>query len=562
MNENRFKDLKEKASCFAAGSDIQNVTAYLNQLSEKEKDRLIEEANLAMRQTVIFRDSEDGSESQVAHKMDEEMWIQHYEENPQWTYELNRHDFLYKLLYGYKLTGNKMYVDKLRWYIFDWMIKSPVTLSGSATTRPADTGRRCLNWCGLILQMIVDGAIDEEDTVVYLQNMGMQFAYLRRRYVGSNTIDSQAVPQTAAMCAAYLWFREFLPEEEKLEQWAWRELKQQLELQVLEDGSLREETNSCLGQEAKAHRLVLDTCEKLWQYCVAAEKAGVKLCDEARAAVKAQTESGKETDGVKEDDGNSTARTGWLTSAVRRMRRYLLYVADANGRLPGPQESAEALYLYTQDSGKLCIRSDWSEQADYTWMSRGKNPYVREKDGCCYAEMLWYGSASENIPCSQDACLQNSCLQNSCPQTSSMVALPDGIWVFGQNTECRSMEGQNEKEMIWLVAHGGVTVKIRSQKVLELKPLNENDAVVLAPADVEAKRAAVFQFGRPAPVAKNLVTALDFKLPSGESRTVVVWKGEVKTGSQMFLCHGVPICGNVVVLCGKDGEFKRILLKD
>ncbi len=582
MNENRFTELKENVAGWMVACDMQKRQAYAGQIGEEERNRIIEEANLIMKQTIVFRNVWGQETGRAAHRKDEEMWVHHLKENPQWTYALNRHEFLYTLLYAYQLTGQKMYAEKLRWCIFDWMIKNPIVLSGTETTRPADTGVRCLNWCDLILHMIAEEAIDEEDTVVYLQNMGMQFEYLRRKYAGSNTISSDGVPQTAAICAAYLWFSEFLSGEDQLEQWAWRELKQQLELQILDDGSHREDAALCDGQAGEAHGKVLDVCEKLLLHCQKAKKAEVKLCPEAQAAM----EPG----------------TGWLWNAVEHMSRYLVYLEDAEHRYDSllrraaaviSQETAEenaslqsvrqsgGLYLSGADSGKLHIRSDWSEQADYTWMGRvtGRmnedetddgnfelireaNPYVRENHGTYYGEMSAYGVMPDKAPCFH---------------TGRMLVLPGGIWVFGQQLECRAGESQGagnvgeyfdlhvqkqEHGHSWTVTSGSVMAKLSSQKPLELKMVEKERLAVLAPADVEVKRAAVFQFGRPAPIAKSLVTALDLKLPTGESWTVIIWDGDMKKGSQMFLCHGVPICGRVAVLCGKNGGFERILLKN
>lgn len=529
MNENRFKELREKIDCWAFGQEMDNTVGYLAQLTEEEKTRIIEEADLAMKYTVMLHDPETGERVCVPHRRNEQMWIQHWEEHPQWTYELNRHDFLYTLLYASVLTGDQTYAGMLRWYIFDWMIKNPMVLSGTETTRPADTGLRCLNWCGVIRQMIADGAIDEEDTVVYFQNMEMQFEYLRRRYVGSNTISSLGIPQTVAVCAAYIWFSDFLSQENGMEQWAWGELHRQLELQVLEDGSHREDRGIIDGDSDLAYELVLGVCEQLLSYCQDAEKVGIRLCGETAAAVDLQT--------------------GWLRKTVECMRKRSLYLPYGKaGNVDDPEMS---LYSYSPDSESLNIRSDWSAKADYTQMRQLSvdgmiKPYVRELADIYYAEM-------------------SSDKGEAYMQMDRMLVLPGGVWIISPGAQVKRTEincqADTEKQ-VWKLVGEATAVKIHSCRTLEQKIVEDTGIVILAPEGTEIKRAAVFQFGRPAPLAKSLVTALDVKLPSGEVWTVVMWNEKIDMRNKMFLCHGIPFSGNVVVFRGKEKEAQRFLLKN
>ena len=84
--------------------------------------------------------------------------------------------------------------------------------------------------------------------------MAEQFENMRARYIGKYTLSNWGVLQTTAICAGYAWFGPFLPAG--LEDWAWDELEQELELQILEDGAHWE-------QSAMYHVEVLNTCTKL-----------------------------------------------------------------------------------------------------------------------------------------------------------------------------------------------------------------------------------------------------------------------------------------------------------
>ncbi len=381
MEENgRFARLLERAAAWKAEYDPEAAAAHLRERCPEEADRTMARAGQLMEQIFVFTDPWDMEPCSRPYAFEEMRWDCAPGGDPEWVYMHNRHDNLQKLLQAYRLTGDEAYIGKLKWYLFHWISHNPLR-PGGETVRTIDTGIRCMNWASLLLQLLAGGLITEEETEALLTSIGDQFRYLKAAYIGKYTLSNWGLLQTTAMCAAYLWFGEYLPED-GLRDWAWRELEEQLELQVMGDGSHWE-------QSVMYHVEVLNSCMKLWANCCF---AGVEA-------------------------------PGWLKNAVERMSRYLLFAAGPDHRQLAQADSdvtdvrdvltkAAALCgsaefkfggfetldfdscwllgrwgigayerlearapgeteLVCRDTGNIYLRSGWGENANYTYLHCG-----------------------------------------------------------------------------------------------------------------------------------------------------------------------------------------------
>ena len=302
---------------------------------------------------------------------------------------LNRHEYMNKLLIAGWLTGDKAYVEKLKWFLFHWVQANPILPEGTVTTRTIDTGIRCMSWQYLLLHLLGEGLMEEREAAGILESMKEQFASLRKRYIGKYTLSNWGVLQTASICNGYLWFHEYLPSD-GTEDWAWQELERQIGLQVLDDGAHWE-------QSMMYHVEVLLACMKLLASC----RAWVRIEN--------RTEFWRDTD--------------WLEKAVDRMSRYVLFASgpdhlqiaqcdsdvtdvrdvmvkaavltgDGRYRYAGYDtadlDSAwmfgsagvtgysamagrkpESLSLAAADAGHIFFRSSWEEDSHFTYMKCG-----------------------------------------------------------------------------------------------------------------------------------------------------------------------------------------------
>ena len=405
--------LKVTAEKYWEDYDKEKVVNYIEEFCKEEKKELIRQADMLVEQTFIFQDKWDMEPCNIPYTMTLETWVESPNGDEEWVFMLNRHDFLPKLLYAWMVTGEDKYINKLRWYLFDWIEKNPITEKGTDATRTIDTGIRCMNWVGLILPMYAEGFLDEDEVLELLTSMGEQFLNLKKRYIPKYSLSNWGVLQTTAMCAAYTWYREFLPED--IEEWAWDELARQLDLQVLEDGAHWE-------QSAMYHVEVLNTCTKLLTHIESAKNLGITLSQKATDAVDEKDcwDDAKEAMAMP-GEGMVREDSGWLLGALRVLNRHVLYTADpAWKQLPQCDSdvtdvkdvmvratvmlNGSGIYRYAagnvmdmdsvlvlgengikkfeetkpylpqhnswecQDAGNVFFRTKWEEDADFTWV--------------------------------------------------------------------------------------------------------------------------------------------------------------------------------------------------
>ena len=261
---------------FLQSYDPAGTAGYIRTACPEEADALLCQAGQLLAHTFYFQDKWDMEPCPTPYTLEPGQWLHSPNGDPEWIFMLNRHDVLVKLWQAAQLTGEGKYLDSLRDYLLDWVDQNPITLQGTDATRTIDTGIRCMNWCALLLPLLAQGVLDDSQARRLLACMAEQFENMRARYIGKYTLSNWGVLQTTAICAGYAWFGPFLPAG--LEDWAWDELEQELELQILEDGAHWE-------QSAMYHVEVVNTCTKLLLHLLYGQAAGQTLCPKAHRAL-------------------------------------------------------------------------------------------------------------------------------------------------------------------------------------------------------------------------------------------------------------------------------------
>ena len=312
---------------FLQSYDPAGTAGYIRTACPEEADALLCQAGQLLAHTFYFQDKWDMEPCPTPYTLEPGQWLHSPNGDPEWIFMLNRHDVLVKLWQAAQLTGEGKYLDSLRDYLLDWVDQNPITLQGTDATRTIDTGIRCMNWCALLLPLLAQGVLDDSQARRLLACMAEQFENMRARYIGKYTLSNWGVLQTTAICAGYAWFGPFLPAG--LEDWAWDELEQERELQILEDGAHWE-------QSAMYHVEVLNTCTKLLLHLLYAQAAGQTLCPKAqRALAQPAVWSDAQEAAAAPGQGYDRGQPGWLWGAVRVLSRHVLYTADpAHLQLP------------------------------------------------------------------------------------------------------------------------------------------------------------------------------------------------------------------------------------
>lgn len=487
MTEERKKILAavtERAENFVKGFDPEFAAGYMKKREEAEAEELLIRAGELMDQTFVFADKWDMEPCREPYTLTEMKWQRTPNGDPEWIFMLNRHDYLHKLMMAYYLTGNEAYTDKLKWYLFHWMCHNPILPEGSDSTRTIDTGIRCMNWEDLILHLAGNGMLTQEELDELLLKLDEQFENLRQRYIGKYTLSNWGLLQTTAICEGYLLFGDSLchPDTGK---WAWQELKRQLDLQVMDDGSHWE-------QSVMYHMEVLLASMRLMKWKELEEN---NLCPE-----RYRSDFPEEWD--------------WLKALIEKMSLYVLYCAGPDHRQPAQCDSdrtdvrdimvkasvltgnsvfrfggyealdLESLWLFgrkgaeryeaavsreperldyhAQDTGNIYIRSSWKEDANYTYLSCGPQGSGHGHGDLTHISLYYQGkpflidsgrySYREDEPLRMEFKMLQA--HNVCVIDDGSLIRPDGSWSFHSYGDCfktyyREKEGISYCEMAY-----------------------------------------------------------------------------------------------------------------
>lgn len=381
MEQDRFKNLKERARGYIKEYDPAFVTNYMRTQCPKESQTVVIQADRLLEQTFIFEDKWDMEPCSTPYTLKEMIWDHSPNQDPEWIFMLNRHEYLHKLLIAFRLTKKKKYLKKLEWYMEHWIASTPILPEGSLTTRTIDTGIRCLNWQFLLIHLIGEDLMGQEKAELVLESMNAQFLNMKSRYLPKYTLSNWGVLQTVSICYGYLWFGEYLTGD-GLEEWAWKELKNQLEIQILPDGSHWE-------QSMMYHMEVLLSSMKLlsyWKGDVPPDKAWLytavmKMSHYVMFAAGPDHCQIAQCDSDVTDLRDVMVKAGVLTgdrqmrfAGYESMDMDSAWLFGANGiRLYEnltpmiPEQKS----LNAQDSGNLYIRSGWSEDSHFTYLQCG-----------------------------------------------------------------------------------------------------------------------------------------------------------------------------------------------
>lgn len=315
-----MKALKTYAQLFSRCYDHQFTSEYIKKHCAEEAKEVICQADMLLGNTFVFTDRWDMEPCPTPYRCSLETWVESPNGDPEWVFMLNRHDFLNKLWQAYALTGDRAYTDKLRFFILDWIEKNPITLEGTDATRTIDTGIRCMNWSTLLLHLLPEDILSDADAELIINSLMEQYLNMRSRYIGKYALSNWGVLQTTAICAGAIWLSGFLPEH--IISWAWDELRLQLSLQILGDGSHWE-------QSAMYHVEVLNACAKLlWQISFAGQVGKPVHTKASRAVNTVQAWRDEQEAAAKPGEGFDPEASGWLTEAIRVLSRHVLHTAD------------------------------------------------------------------------------------------------------------------------------------------------------------------------------------------------------------------------------------------
>lgn len=378
--KNKYSSFTALAEDYVKKFDTQAAVRYLRDYCGAETDELLERADELKDQTFRFVDRWDMEPCETPYHLEKMEWDRTPNGDPEWVYMLNRHDYMYKLYLAYCLTEDRSYVEKLRWYLFHWIQNNEIKEEGTETTRTIDTGIRCMSWQFLLLHLAGSHQLSKDETEKIINSIREQYLNMQKRYIRKYTLSNWGVLQTTAICMGYMLFGEELPQN-GLEEWAWKELETQLELQVMDDGGHWEQSIMYHMEVLLCSMKLLHMCRFLNIRIGWLEEKAARMARYVMFAAGPDHRQCAQCDSDVTDVRDVLVKAAVLTgNGEFRMMGYdtpdldsvwLLGMQGVKMYNAMEEQVPSELTLNEVDTGNIYFRNNWSGQADYTWLTCG-----------------------------------------------------------------------------------------------------------------------------------------------------------------------------------------------
>lgn len=184
-------------------------------------------------------------------------WNEIKNDDEEWTFMLNRMDFVNDLSIMYLKTKNKIYLNKIKYFINDFIEKHQI-IKPELSTRTLDTAIRLLNWLNAIIILKLENHISNKEEQIIIENIQKQLLYLKNNYIDKYKTSNWGTIQTVCI----LIFSMFLYknyQDTDLYKFAKKEFEININSQIYPDGGFIE-------QSIMYHVEVLNYCMLLLYY--------------------------------------------------------------------------------------------------------------------------------------------------------------------------------------------------------------------------------------------------------------------------------------------------------
>ncbi|HFR3705106.1 TPA: alginate lyase family protein [Streptococcus suis] len=224
-----------------ANQSAESVKTYiLNQQDAAYKQLLLSCQNL-LNDIFIFEDNWDMEPCSVGYHLAPLDWTADCHGDEEWTFMLNRQEYLWKLVLAYLVEKDSRYMEQVKRFIFSWIEQVTDWHPKRTSSRTLDTAIRCLSWLNILPFLTDWGGLSEDEYKKLLASIQQQLLYLRRHYRAKDRLSNWGIFQTGAMLLAYTYIGDQVDLEE-LHHFAHQEIKEQIQTQILEDGTQFEQS--------------------------------------------------------------------------------------------------------------------------------------------------------------------------------------------------------------------------------------------------------------------------------------------------------------------------------
>lgn len=195
---------------------------------------IIEQGDMLLENNFTFTRTWDMEPCSTPYKIDPINWLVNPNGDSEWTFMLNRFDYVEYLALASVLTENKKYLEHVKHLIFDW-IDTHEEIIYDHSTRTLDTGMRIVAWIDVMVYLIKFELLSDEEFQIIEESIVKQIVYMRDNYIPKYTLSNWGSIQTAAIIKTMPLISNFERKSEIYE-WAIEEFEVQMRLQVYDDG--------------------------------------------------------------------------------------------------------------------------------------------------------------------------------------------------------------------------------------------------------------------------------------------------------------------------------------
>lgn len=209
-----------------------NLSTIKEQLEDQKN--IIEIADLLLENKFVFVRTWDMEPCHIPYEINPIDWLANPNGDPEWTFMLNRFDYLEYLAVGTILRGEEKYLRHAKNLILDWIESHPEILKDDST-RTLDTGMRIDSWINLLPYLEKFNFLTSREYGKIEESIIKQILYMKEEYIPKYTLSNWGSIQTSSMIRVLPMIGEF-GQKEEIYEWATDEFERQIRLQVYDDG--------------------------------------------------------------------------------------------------------------------------------------------------------------------------------------------------------------------------------------------------------------------------------------------------------------------------------------
>lgn len=213
--------------------DFEKIANYCLENYSYEVKQVIETANNICNQKFLFNLNWDMEQThEIVHFIDEIDWEYYPQDDPEWTYALNRHRYWITLGQAYQLTKDEKYARTFSYQLCHWIDNVKLNNTTKNTTwRSIEAGLRCEYWLKAINYFKASKYITKREIIKMKNSLIEHGEYLLSKDVPFSKISNWGILENHGLFEIGIAL-----ENKEYIQVAKRRLEEEINIQIMNDG--------------------------------------------------------------------------------------------------------------------------------------------------------------------------------------------------------------------------------------------------------------------------------------------------------------------------------------